>query len=515
MRMKRCLIMTKKKSLLFQVLFLLGACGVFMGVLMLTGCGNNSDELGASSPLEAVAFNGDDYFITSNVGNMTNQEAFDLLVQHPEAVFIFLDLVDEILLRGNFEIDYDVPAALLEEWKDQVPNFDEWLIEQNFASEESLLRMLELNELRQATVRDLIEVTDEEIEETFEEWFAGSDYEFDEVRDDIYDQLFAQAAGMLSPEELARLRNEAELDIFNEALYGAYEQYLMMASPEVEMREVAEQSQADVIARVNGVDITIGQVFAALSNRFGLEIVFDELDDMILHANFSVDPDEVYELIDLYRDQFGDEFEEILADAGFESEAALFAELELMLLAEIVVNEEPLIISEAHLRDLHASMGETVSASHILVDEEYYELAVELIAQLQAVDASDFPELFAELAAEHSLCGSAAAGGDLGSWERGQMVAEFDAVVFDELEIGEFTTTPVETSFGFHIIYKTGASSGEAFEEVRDELEAQEIERMRQTGEAFHMIMTPMREAAEVAFTNPDLQARFEYFNAE
>jgi len=507
--------MTKKKSLLFQVLFLLGACGVFMGVLMLTGCSNHSDELGASSPLEAVAFNGDEYFITSNVGNMTNQEVFELLVQHPEAVFIFLDLVDEVLLRGNFEIDYEVPVALLEEWKEQVPNFDEWLIEQNFASEEAFLRVLELNELRQATVRDSVEITDEEIEETFEEWFAASGYELDEVRDDIYNQLFAQAAGMLSPEELARMRYESGLEIFNEALYVAYEQYLMMASPDTEMREVASQEQADVIARVNGVDITIGQLFAALSNRFGLEIAFDQLDDMILRANFSVDPDEVYELLELYRDQFGDEFEEILEEAGFESEEELFTELELMLLAEVVINEEPLIISEAHLRDLHASMGETVSASHILVSEEDYELAVELIAQLQAVDAPDFPELFAELAAEHSLCGSAAAGGDLGSWERGHMVAEFDVAVFDELEIGEFTTTPVETSFGFHIIYKTGASLGATFEDVRDALEAQEIERMRQTGEAFHVILTPMREAAELAFTNPTLQARFDHFNVE
>ena len=509
--------MTKKKSLLLQVLLLLGMCGIVIGVLLLTGCRNNSNDLSESTPLEVVPFNGDDYFITSNVGNMTNQEAFDLLIQHPDAVLVFLDLVDEILLRGNFEIDYDLPAAFLEDLQNQVlsldGNFENWMMEQNFTSEEALLRTLELNELRQATVRDLVEISDEEIEQTFASWFATEGFELDDVRDDIYDQLFAQSAAMLSPGELARLRYEAGLEIFTEVLEVAYEQYLMRFPLDVDIHEASEQGSSDVIARINGVDITIGQVFAALSNQFGLEIAFNQLDDMILRDNFSVDPTEVYELIEGYRDQLGEEFDAALAEVGFESEEEFFVELELMLLAQVAVNEEPIIVSEERLREIHAGMNPTVSASHILVADDDFDLARDLIAQLQ--DAEDFSELFAELAVEYSICGSAVNGGDLGPWERGRMVAEFDDVVFDELEVGEFTTSPVLTEHGLHIIYKTGAFGDEAFEDVRDQLEEQELDRLRMTGEAFHIVITPLREGAGLEFTNPVLQARFDFFNAE
>ncbi len=57
---------------------------------------------------------------------------------------------------------------------------------------------------------------------------------------------------------------------------------------------------------------------------------------------------------------------------------------------------------------------------------------------------------FAEAAAEHSSCPSGSSGGALGSFGPGQMVKEFDDVVFTE-EIGK-VHGPVKTQFGFHLI---------------------------------------------------------------
>jgi len=57
---------------------------------------------------------------------------------------------------------------------------------------------------------------------------------------------------------------------------------------------------------------------------------------------------------------------------------------------------------------------------------------------------------FAALARQHSKCPSGREGGDLGEFGPGQMVSEFDEVVFRD-EVGK-PHGPVQTQFGFHLI---------------------------------------------------------------
>ena len=57
---------------------------------------------------------------------------------------------------------------------------------------------------------------------------------------------------------------------------------------------------------------------------------------------------------------------------------------------------------------------------------------------------------FAEVAKKHSKCPSGKSGGDLGEFSAGQMVKEFDQVVFND-EVGK-VHGPIKTQFGFHLI---------------------------------------------------------------
>jgi peptidyl-prolyl cis-trans isomerase C len=70
----------------------------------------------------------------------------------------------------------------------------------------------------------------------------------------------------------------------------------------------------------------------------------------------------------------------------------------------------------------------------------------------QIVKGSDF----ADMAKKYSLCPSGKQGGALGEFTPGQMVAEFDQVVFTE-DIGK-VHGPVQTQFGFHLIEITSRS---------------------------------------------------------
>lgn len=82
------------------------------------------------------------------------------------------------------------------------------------------------------------------------------------------------------------------------------------------------------------------------------------------------------------------------------------------------------------------------SARHILVNSQ---AECEKIKQAIA-GGSDF----AEMAKKHSLCPSGKEGGALGSFSPGQMVPEFDRVVFKE-EVGK-VHGPVKTQFGYHLV---------------------------------------------------------------
>lgn len=88
------------------------------------------------------------------------------------------------------------------------------------------------------------------------------------------------------------------------------------------------------------------------------------------------------------------------------------------------------------------------SARHILVDSE--DFCKELIEKIN--NGEDFEQL----AKEHSKCPSGRKGGDLGEFGPGQMVPEFDTVVFNK-EVG-IPHGPVKTDFGFHIVEITSRS---------------------------------------------------------
>lgn len=88
--------------------------------------------------------------------------------------------------------------------------------------------------------------------------------------------------------------------------------------------------------------------------------------------------------------------------------------------------------------------GETVNASHILVDSE--EKAAEILADIKSGKIS-----FEDAAMQHSTCPSKARGGNLGDFGKGQMVKEFEDAAF-AMEVGEVSEAPVKTQFGYHLI---------------------------------------------------------------
>ncbi len=85
------------------------------------------------------------------------------------------------------------------------------------------------------------------------------------------------------------------------------------------------------------------------------------------------------------------------------------------------------------------------SARHILVEDQAF------CEELKTKIAGG--EDFAEMAKSHSKCPSGQSGGELGSFRPGQMVPEFDKVVFSA-PLNE-VQGPVQTQFGYHLLEVT------------------------------------------------------------
>jgi peptidyl-prolyl cis-trans isomerase C len=98
--------------------------------------------------------------------------------------------------------------------------------------------------------------------------------------------------------------------------------------------------------------------------------------------------------------------------------------------------------SNNHIRKKMEATMSKATARHILVDSETK--CEDLKVQIE--NGADF----AQLAAEHSKCPSGQSGGDLGEFSPGQMVPEFDRVVFNDA-VGE-VHGPIATQFGYHLI---------------------------------------------------------------
>jgi peptidyl-prolyl cis-trans isomerase C len=142
-----------------------------------------------------------------------------------------------------------------------------------------------------------------------------------------------------------------------------------------------------------------------------------------------------------------------------------------------------LTVDEAALRDYfskHKAEYERVKASHILVRlpgspvplrKGQKELTSdEALAKAQALRKRIVAgEDFAKLAKEESDdTNSAASGGDVGFFKRGQMVPEFEEVAFF-MKPGE-VSEPVRSQYGFHVI-RLDQREAKSFEELKPELE--------------------------------------------
>lgn len=101
------------------------------------------------------------------------------------------------------------------------------------------------------------------------------------------------------------------------------------------------------------------------------------------------------------------------------------------------------------MQQFSPSQSKQANASHILIKGGPE--AERTLQDLKSSIGNDSIN-FADAAAEYSDCPSGRdKGGNLGDFPPGQMVKEFDRVVFSDYDIG-VVHGPIKTEFGYHLI---------------------------------------------------------------
>jgi peptidyl-prolyl cis-trans isomerase C len=178
----------------------------------------------------------------------------------------------------------------------------------------------------------------------------------------------------------------------------------------------------------------------------------------------TVNDPSVAEQIESLKKRFPDDgkYKEWLLNMGFSEEELKSRIREEMAMKRLIDTEvvEKITVSEKEAKEYYDnnpdsfSQAESVRASHILItygekaDASSKEAARKKIEEIEGRLKKG--EDFSALAKEFSKCPSSEKGGDLGYFERGQMVAPFEDAAF-ALEPGTVSGI-VETQFGYHLI---------------------------------------------------------------
>lgn len=269
--------------------------------------------------------------------------------------------------------------------------------------------------------------------------------------------------------------------------------------------EEQSSDNTETVVQVNDTEITEEEFTGELKNTYGSQVLNDmvqsalineqaeemditeeQLDEELADFKEQVGVQEDEELLTLMESQLGVQIESIdeFKEDYLKPQVVVYELAE----ADVDVTEED---KEAYFEENQEDL-ESANARHILVEDE--ETAEEAVSRLD--DGESFEDVAADMSTDP---GSAEQGGDLGFFNRGQMVPEFDEAVFS-MEEGE-VSEPIESEFGFHIIELI---------EVRDtyeELEGDVEEALRQEQRLDETeVMQNLMEDADINVEEPSYE---------
>lgn len=243
-----------------------------------------------------------------------------------------------------------------------------------------------------------------------------------------------------------------------------------------------------VVASIDGKKITSNELYNdLLDTTTGTYNLVNMVDDAIFSDMFTKEEIKGFEetaqaQVDYYKNQFGEQFESYINYYfGMTNEEDLKAAIYTNVVrSEVTSRYAKEIVTDKEVEEYYNdSYKGDIDVSHILIkfedttdmsEEEIAAMKLDTLAIAQSIivklnDGGDF----AELAKEYSDDSSASNGGELGRFNPDEVsyVQEFVDASY-ALDEGTYSSTPVETEFGYHIIKVNKKYEKDSLEDATD-----------------------------------------------
>ena len=240
---------------------------------------------------------------------------------------------------------------------------------------------------------------------------------------------------------------------------------------------------SELVFKMDNINMSAEDFYQKLKDNYGTYTLVNAIDELLLDKVYETDNDmkkQIDSQIIAMKNQFGSDFNDAISYYyGVSNENQLREYVEMSLKRQKAIDDYAnSLITDKQIEEYYndKTIGD-IKASHILITSEAtndmtddekkkfendaYNKAKEVIKKL------DEGAKFEDLAKEYSKDGSANDGGNLGYFNRGDMVSEFEEAVV-KLEVGKYTKEPVKTQFGYHIILKTDQKEKPSLEDSKD-----------------------------------------------
>ena len=260
------------------------------------------------------------------------------------------------------------------------------------------------------------------------------------------------------------------------------------------MKRVPKTSNGnEIVATIEGKEITVNELYEKLKESYGVDNLINLIDEYITQDMEITESDEEYArgIVDYYleyAEYYGVDLATFLSEyvglSGIETEDEFFEFVledykKTLAVQEFIINESS---EEDFKKYYEENYSDYLTVRHILVEidseaedteaatEDAYNKAMDLIEKLNDTKEENLESVFKELAKENSDdTGSAEDGGLIEKFTFNDVVEEFWNAS-NELDDLEYTSEPVQSSYGYHVILKLSTTPVESYEEIEEDV---------------------------------------------